>query len=222
MDILTPFQKQILIAVGHSPLKQTFYLTGGTALAAYYLQHRYSEDLDFFTDSQEAVSGVTAILSDIAHELGATAEFTRTFSTFVECFLGNSPGERVKLDFAFDSPFRLQPTREDAQFGIQVDNVIDIACNKLSALFGRFESKDYVDVYFICQDIMPFPELFAKAQQKHVGLTNYWLAVAMKNIEKAHTLPRMIRPVELADLQAYFLNLAQQLIADIGDSDIWN
>ena len=79
MEILTPFQKQILTGVGHSPLKQSFYLTGGTALAAYYLQHRYSEDLDFFTDSQEAVPGVTTILSGIARELGATAEFTRTF-----------------------------------------------------------------------------------------------------------------------------------------------
>ena len=83
MDILTPFQKQILTAVGHSPLKSSFYLTGGTALAAYYLQHRYSEDLDFFTDAQEAVPGVAAIMSDIARDLGATAEFTRTYSTLL-------------------------------------------------------------------------------------------------------------------------------------------
>ena len=30
-------------------LKDNFYLTGGTALAAFYLKHRYSEDLDFTT-----------------------------------------------------------------------------------------------------------------------------------------------------------------------------
>ena len=28
-----------------------FYLTGGTALSAFYLHHRLSEDLDFFTES---------------------------------------------------------------------------------------------------------------------------------------------------------------------------
>jgi predicted nucleotidyltransferase component of viral defense system len=28
-----------------------FYLTGGTALGRFYLNHRYSEDLDFFTDN---------------------------------------------------------------------------------------------------------------------------------------------------------------------------
>lgn len=222
MDILTPFQKQILTAVGHSPLKPSFYLTGGTALAAYYLQHRYSEDLDFFTDSQEAVPGVAAIMGDIARELGATAEFTRTFPTFIECFLVDPDGERVKLDFAFDTPFRLLPTEMDSRFGIQVDNATDIACNKLSALFGRYESKDFVDVFFICQELMPFSELFAKAQQKHVGMTNYWLAVAMQSIKKVRALPRMIRPLELADLQAYFLNLAQELMADVSDSDVWH
>jgi hypothetical protein len=35
MEILTPFQKQILTAIGSSDLASTFYLTGGTALAAY-------------------------------------------------------------------------------------------------------------------------------------------------------------------------------------------
>jgi predicted nucleotidyltransferase component of viral defense system len=29
-----------------------FYLTGGTALAAYYLRHRLSEDLDFFAEKE--------------------------------------------------------------------------------------------------------------------------------------------------------------------------
>lgn len=33
---------------------QEFYLTGGTALSAFYLQHRLSEDLDFFTNNDVA------------------------------------------------------------------------------------------------------------------------------------------------------------------------
>ena len=30
-----------------------FYLTGGTALAEFYLKHRLSEDIDLFTPEQE-------------------------------------------------------------------------------------------------------------------------------------------------------------------------
>lgn len=67
-------------------------------------------------------------------------------------------------------------------YGIQVDNVVDLSSNKLAALFGRIEAKDFVDVYFICRELMPFPELYRHASQKHVGMTNYWLAIAMRNV----------------------------------------
>jgi len=212
MEILTPFQKRILTAIGHSDLAPSFYLTGGTALAVYHLEHRFSEDLDFFALAQGAVSGVTTILADVATELGASVEFRRTFPTFVECFLTDSGGERVKIDFAFDSPYRLLPTEIDPAYGIQVDNVIDISSNKLAALFGRIEPKDFVDVYFICRELMPFPDLYRHASQKHVGMTNYWLAVAMRNVTKVQLLPRMIKPLDLAAIQAFFLGLAEGLM----------
>lgn len=102
MEILTPFQKQILKAIGSSELSTAFYLTGGTALAAYYLQHRYSEDLDFFAPAQEALTGVTTIISTISEQLDAVVEFRRTFSTFIECFITDLSGESVKMDFARD------------------------------------------------------------------------------------------------------------------------
>jgi hypothetical protein len=44
MEILTPFQQKLLKTIGDSSLADNFYLTGGTALSAFYLQHRYSED----------------------------------------------------------------------------------------------------------------------------------------------------------------------------------
>lgn len=217
MEILTPFQQRILTGIGHSDLAPSFYLTGGTALAVYHLQHRYSEDLDFFADAREAMTGVTATAGEIAQELGAHIEFTRTFPTFVETFLTSQAGERVKIDFAFDTPFRLQPTITDPAYGIRLDNLTDMASNKLAALFGRSEPKDFVDVYFICQELMPFATLYEQANQKHVGMTHYWLALAMRNVLKVQFLPRMIKPLQLATLQDYFLGLANQLMAEIQD-----
>jgi len=32
----------------------SFYLTGGTALGRFYLNHRFSEDLDFFLNNSDA------------------------------------------------------------------------------------------------------------------------------------------------------------------------
>ena len=47
-----------------------FYLTGGTALAGFYLSHRYSEDLDFFSESEFDVSSVNVFLTGLKQKLG--------------------------------------------------------------------------------------------------------------------------------------------------------
>ena len=52
VKILTELQKKMLEIFFSVPeLKEHFYLTGGTALSAFYLQHRLSDDLDLFTHS---------------------------------------------------------------------------------------------------------------------------------------------------------------------------
>jgi predicted nucleotidyltransferase component of viral defense system len=44
-NILYPLQYKVLEIVAELPVD--FYLTGGTALSRAYLNHRYSDDLDF-------------------------------------------------------------------------------------------------------------------------------------------------------------------------------
>jgi predicted nucleotidyltransferase component of viral defense system len=209
MDVLTPLQASLLREIGRSPLKELFYLTGGTALSAFYLGHRYSVDLDFFTPDPTAVERVPPLLQEIAHALDAEITFTRMLDSFLEGFLQSASGERVEMDFAQDSPFRLEPTRIDDEFGVQVDGVIDIAANKLSALFGRAEPKDFVDVYFICRDVVAREKLLELTRQKHLGIDDYWLAVAFKRAEGVALLPRMIKPLSLPELKGYFLEWAR-------------
>jgi predicted nucleotidyltransferase component of viral defense system len=190
-------------------------MTGGTALAAFYLYHRYSVDLDFFTPDPAAIARVSPILQQIAQQLSLEINFTRTLDTFLECFLRSSEGERVEMDFAQDTPYRLEPTRFDETLQINVDNLTDIACNKLSALFDRAEPKDFVDVYFLCQETFSFKQLTQLAKQKHVGLDDYWLAVALRRVERVEFLPRMIKPLSLDELKAFFLGQAKALMEDI-------
>lgn len=66
MDILTPLHKKTLAAIGQTTLADSFYLTGGTALSAFYLEHRYSVDLDFFTSDPNAVARVAPTMQEIA------------------------------------------------------------------------------------------------------------------------------------------------------------
>lgn len=48
--ILTEYQKAFLKEIGNSPLREVFKLTGGTALSAFYIEHPFSEDLDFSSE----------------------------------------------------------------------------------------------------------------------------------------------------------------------------
>jgi predicted nucleotidyltransferase component of viral defense system len=200
MELLTPLQRKLLHEIGKSPLRDEFFLTGGTALAALYLHHRYSIDLDLFTENPAAVAQVPPTMREIASRLRLAITFTRTLGTFLEAFVTSPDGERVEFDFAQDSPYRLEPTRLDPELDFWVDNPTDIACNKLSALFERAEPKDFVDVYFVVQENMPFDRLVALARRKHVGIDDYWLAIALAQVEQVRVLPQMVKPVSVDEL----------------------
>lgn len=52
---LTEGQKKLLNTFKETKGNHLFYFTGGTALSAFYLRHRLSKDLDFFTPEQNIV-----------------------------------------------------------------------------------------------------------------------------------------------------------------------
>jgi hypothetical protein len=160
------------------------------------------------------------MLEKIAGDAGATVTFTRPLGSFLERFLERISGERVNLDFAQDSPYRLLPVQHNVALGINVDNATDIACDKLSALFERAEPKDFVDVYFVCQEMMAFEELDGLTRQKHVGIDDYWLAAALRRAEQVKFLPRMIKPLDLDSMRLFFLDLANKLMSRIDPNAI--
>lgn len=203
----------MLKAIGQTPLARSFYLTGGTALSAFYLQHRHSVDLDFFTADPTAIAQVSTAITTAGQQLGAEVTFTRTLDTFLECFFRRPDGERVEIDFAQDTPYRLAPVEQNVDYQIQVDNLTDIAANKLSALFDRAEPKDFVDVYFLCQEVLPFAQLVEQTRNKHVGIDDYWLAVALQRVMQVEFLPRMIKPVTIEQLRTFFLEQAKHLMS---------
>jgi len=211
MDILTEFQKEFILAFSKTPLIDSFFLTGGTALSAFYLQHRLSEDLDFFTEEEGQISRALPIIQNIAFELNSKIEIRRNFMSFIEFFLVRND-ESIRCDFAMDSPYRLDQKVFREEYGIYTDNVTDISCNKLSALYDRSELKDFVDIYFIDKEIIPFEELVEKAKEKHIGLDDYWLAVSLSKIENLNILPRMIKLITINELRDFFEKKLQWLM----------
>lgn len=203
IQVFTNLQQSLIKELSQTNLKDKFFLTGGTALSAFYLQHRYSEDLDLFTEIPKAVEEVLPVLKDIQKKIFISIEPRRTFETFTEIIV-KSKEEFTILHFAQDSPYRLKPTIYNKDYEIYIDNPLDIACNKLSALFDRHDMKDFVDIYFIDKEIMKFEEVYLHAKKKHIGLDEYWLCQALRYINDLTVLPRMIKPITLEELRDFF------------------
>jgi predicted nucleotidyltransferase component of viral defense system len=66
--------KALEVLKGHiSP----FYLTGGTALGRYYLDHRFSDDLDFFVNRDPGFKqGVNRIYKQVTGQLPVDTKLT--------------------------------------------------------------------------------------------------------------------------------------------------
>ena len=216
MQVLTKFQEKLLRQISQiSAIKDNFYLTGGTALSAFYLKHRYSEDLDFFTTVPLAVKRVIPLFIQLVGKLQAKIEIHRRFNTFIESTITSPENELTRVHFAEDTPFRLEQIIYNQDYGIYVDSLIDISCNKFLALFERHEMKDFVDIYFLDKEVIKFEELYQKAKKKHLGLDDYWLAQALRYINEISILPKMIKPVTIDEMRSFFNQKITILMAQI-------
>ena len=70
-EILRDWQKATIEYVFAQPDAAHFYLSGGTALAAYYLNHRASDDLDFFSEQDFPTTTVQRIAGGLRTVLNA-------------------------------------------------------------------------------------------------------------------------------------------------------
>ena len=92
-NVLTPLQQQVLVALFDNGLADRgYYLTGGTALSAFYLQHRYSDDLDFFTRKRGLLEEDFRHCSAILESMGIVAASQDITKNYARLFV--YPGDQ--------------------------------------------------------------------------------------------------------------------------------
>lgn len=71
--ILTAIQRKAIHSIAlDAVVKHHFYLSGGTALAEYYLHHRLSDDLDFFSENEIDIQWLNTLSGKTKSTIGAS------------------------------------------------------------------------------------------------------------------------------------------------------
>lgn len=207
--ILNKQQNLILNAFSKSrELSSSFYFTGGTALAQYYLKHRESIDLDFFSFEKFDPQIIVKFINFSAEKLGLTSSYKFEDPTHIY-FLKFKDGCQLKVDFAH-YPFK-QLEKMVKHDGVMVDSFFDISVNKFFTLSQRLEVKDYVDVYFVMQKYN-FWQLRDGVKAKFNMETDLYLkATDFMQVENFEIMPKMIKSLTLEELKKFFVNQAKKL-----------
>lgn len=211
-QISTKKQLAFLTKVGQNDFfKNNFYLTGGTALVAFYLHHRYSEDLDFFSEKEIDILPINVFLESIRKELGIfKIDFQQSFNRNL-FFLHYRDGEVLKTEFTFYPFARIEKSQEKK--GVKIDSLLDIGVNKLFTIYQRSQIKDYIDLYFICAEKnISVADLVKKARIKFDWHIDYMqLGAQFVKIQSLKDLPKMLKKIKINKIEDFFLKEAKKL-----------
>ncbi|MDP2630997.1 MAG: nucleotidyl transferase AbiEii/AbiGii toxin family protein [Candidatus Uhrbacteria bacterium] len=146
-SILSVNQQRLLTLLSEDEhICQTFYLSGGTALAEFYLHHRFSEDLDFFSEEEFESEGVSAVLKKIQKAAGVlSVRYEQSFNR--NLFFLELEKDEIKTEFTYFPFPRMEQKKKIGN--LSIDSLIDIAVNKIFTIYQKPRSRDYIDLYFI-------------------------------------------------------------------------
>jgi predicted nucleotidyltransferase component of viral defense system len=144
---LIKLQKDTLFFIGKGFFGKNFYWTGGTLLSYLYFSHRFSVDLDFFSDElfrdEEYLEAINKLKKNIkANKITQTIQHNRKFY-FIE-----KGKENVKLEFVFFPFPAVEKKTKVKEFSVKADSLSDIMVNKILSTYQRNEVKDIYDLYW--------------------------------------------------------------------------
>ncbi len=181
--------------------QELFYLTGGTALV-FQLKHRFSEDLDFFSQKYTAKEA-GKIMKIISQETNFTYKMLNQendpkFIPLTMYLLKLDNNHVLKIDFVQDFAPNLEPIKNG------LHSLEDIFYRKINITFGknpgltdstgklvstgRQAVKDILDLYVLSQNYMPLSQFFIR----------YFNSTAFEHLKAWYLgLPRMEFKLEM-------------------------
>jgi len=165
---LTDFQKKLLAVLAPARTPES-YLAGGAALHFAPNSVRFSHDLDLFHDRVESVARAFAQDQDLLAAEGYGMEVVLSQPGHIRAVVRRD-AQATLIDWAHDSSWRFTPLVRD-ELGGYLLHEMDLAVNKTLVLAGRDEIRDFVDILYVHERILPLGAAVWAAVGKDPGFT---------------------------------------------------
>ena len=203
---LTAFQRDVArtLAAHRNP---DSHLAGGAVINRADASPRYSDDFDIFHDAAESVAVCAAADAEHLRAAGYAVDWVLRQVGFFRAEISRGQ-DRLRLDWAHDSAFRFFPVQADADFGYCL-HPADLAVNKVLALAGRTEIRDFLDLLYLDRSYLSVAALAWAACGKDPGYTPPLLLDLMNRHARFQESDlrgeNLARPLDLRELKQQWL-----------------
>jgi hypothetical protein len=204
---LTAFQKEVarILAANRNPES---HIAGGAVINRGEAGIRFSDDLDIFHDAAASVAASAAADEKALQAAGYAVTWTLRGEGIIKAVVTRGE-DRLRLDWTTDSAFRFFPVQPDEEFGYCLHRA-DLATNKVLALAGRSEVRDFLDTLLIDRTYLSLGAVIWAACGKDQGYTPALLLDETNRHSRYQESDllgeHLVRPVDLKELKQQWLN----------------
>lgn len=167
---LTEFQRNLCRLLAANRIAQgEAYVAGGVALNLLAGGKRISRDIDLFHDTVESLETTWQADRKLLESLGYEVRSVHQRLGYVEAVVSRGR-DSVRMQWTRDSAFRFFPLVRHEELGL-VLHPFDLATNKVLALAGRLEIRDWIDMIICHERIQPLGYLAWAACGKDPGFS---------------------------------------------------
>jgi hypothetical protein len=203
---LTPFQKGVaqILAKNRNPES---HIAGGAVINRGEAGIRISDDLDIFHDLAAIVAACAQADAKALLAAGYSIEWTLRGEAIFKASVTRGE-DHLRLDWTTDSAFRFFPVLADEEFGYCLHQA-DLATNKILALAGRSEIRDFLDTLLIDRTYLSLGAVTWAACGKDPGFTPALLLDQTNRHSRYQESDlkgeNLARPVDLRELKQQWL-----------------
>ncbi len=208
---LTAFQREVAHALAKHRNPES-HIAGGAVINRGEAGLRYSDDLDIFHDLAASVAASAEADAQALREAGCTVEWTLRGEGLFKAEVSRGE-DRLRLDWTTDSAFRFFPVQPDEDFGYCL-HPADLATNKVLALAGRTEIRDFLDILLLDSSYLSLGAIMWAACGKDPGYTPALLLDQTNRHSRFQESDlkgeNLARPVDLKELKRQWLTARER------------